>query len=242
MEDSALPEVSLTLGLPPVVRCLCDFNGEHQAPPDALVFDAPDVESRLVDFSGIVLPTGAETRAEALLAAGAACVFLGEAALLDSLVVDRLVARHGTERVGIYAPLRRQAVSWSFETVSNADFRVVTPSFCEPSWEVLRANGSGTGTLAAWWLKAMRQLGAGALLVRADIADDTELNLCATLVEEFGAALWLGPLHDEAPALADWVRYGQLRQLALPSELYARREDLLAEFAPATDIDSVAIA
>lgn len=238
MEDFALPEA----GLPLVVRCLCDFNDEHEAPPDAMVFDAPDIESRLANFSGVVLPTGTEARAEALLAAGAACVFLGEAALLDSLLVERLVARHGTERIGIYAPLRRQLVSWSFETVSNADFRVVTPSFCEPSWEVLRADGSGTGTLAAWWLMAMRELGAGALLVRADISDDTDLNLCATLIEEFGATLWLGPLQDETPPLADWVRYGQLRQLALPHELYAHREDLLAAFAPATDIDPVAIA
>ena len=138
-------------------------------------------------------------------------------------MVDRLVARHGAERIGIYAPLRRQAVSWSFDTVSNADFRVVTPSFCEPSWEVLRADGSGTGTLAAWWLKAMRELGAGSLLVRADITDDTDLNLCATLVEEFGAALWLGPLQGKIPSLADWVRYGQLRQLALRPEPCAPR-------------------
>lgn len=242
MEDSALPEAGLPLGVPLIVRCLCDINDEHNAPQDAMVFDAPDIESRLADFSGVVLSAGSETRAEVLLAAGAACVFLGEAALLDSLVVDRLVARHGTERIGIYAPLRRQAVSWSFDTVSNADFRVVTPSFCEPAWEVLRADGSGTGTLAAWWLKAMRQLGAGSLLVRADITDDTELNLCATLVEEFGAALWLGPMKDETPPLVDWVRYGQLRQLALPPELYARRENLLAAFAPATDINPVAIA
>ena len=151
------------------------------------------------------------------------CVY-GRSGAPRQLVVDRLVARHGAERIGIYAPLRRQAVSWSFDTVSNADFRVVTPSFCEPSWEVLRADGSGTGTLAAWWLKAMRELGAGSLLVRADITDDTDLNLCATLVEEFGAALWLGPLQGKIPSLADWVRYGQLRQLALrPAPCAPRR-------------------
>lgn len=238
MEDTASLETGLLLS----VRCLCDFAIGTDTPPDALVFDAPDIEPWVSHFSGVVLSTGSETRAETLLAAGAACVFLGEAALLDSQVVDRLVARHGGECIGIYAPVRRQAVSWAFDSVSNADFRVVTPSFCEPSWEVLRADGSGTGTLAGWWLKAMRESGAGSLLVCADIADDTDLNLCATLVEDFGAALWLGPLHGGAPRLADWVRYGQARQLALPSDLYAGHAELLAEFAPSDDIVPVAFA
>jgi len=207
-----------------------------------MVFDAPDIEPWVSYFSGVILPTGSEARAETLLTSGAACVFLGEAALLDSRAVDRLVVRHGTERIGIYAPVRRQVVSWSFDTVSNADFRVVTPSCCEPSWEVLRADGTATGTLAGWWLKAMRQLGAGTLLVLADITDDTDLNLCATLVEEFGETLWFGPLKDKVPLLVDWVSYGQLRQLALPPELYARRADLLAASVPGTNIGPLAIA
>ena len=242
MKDSVAPQANLPLSPPPLVRCYCDFDIEHEAPPDAMVFDAPDIEPWVTYFSGVVLPTGSETRAETLLASGAACVFLGQAALCDSRVVERLVAHHGTEHVGIYAPVRRQAVSWSFDTVSNADFRVVTPSFCEPAWEVLLADGTGTAALVGWWLKAMRESGAGSLLVLADIVDDSDLNLCATLVGEFGEALWLGPLHDKAPPLVDWVRYGQLRQIALPREIYACRENLFAELAPATDIDTVAVA
>ncbi len=189
---------------------------------DEFVFDAPGLETQAAECAGIVLPEGNETRATTLLAAGAPRVYLGGAVLLDSTLVERLVAAYGTERIGIYAPLRRQTVSWSFETVSNADFKTVTPSHCEPAWEVLWADGSGTGTLASWWLKTMGELGASSFLVRVDIRDDTDLNLCAGLVEELGEALWLGPLTDPAPALAEWVDFGQCRQLALPVSLYAQ--------------------
>ncbi len=193
---------------------------------DDFVCDGPGVEAVAALCAGVILAGGDEQRAATLLAAGTDCVFIGEAALLDSTVVDRLVATHGAERIGIYAPLGRQTVSWSFETVSNADFKTVTPSHCEPAWEVLRADGSGTGTLAGWWLKAMRELGASRFLVRVDIRDDTDLNLCAGLVEDLGDALWIGPLQDPAPVLADWIDYGQCRQLALPAATYAQCADL----------------
>ena len=197
--------------------------------PDDFVFDAPSIEAVAALCGGVVLVEGDEQRATTLIAAGADCVFIGEAALLDSTVIDRLVAAHGAERIGIYAPLRRQTVSWSFETVSNADFKTVTPSHCEPDWEVLRADGKGTGTLASWWLAALRDLGPSHFLVRVDIHDDTDLNLCAGLVEEFGAALWIGPLTEPAPNLADWVDYGQCRQIVLSDAAYAQRATLLDE-------------
>lgn len=196
--------------------------------PDDFVFDAPGIEAVAALCGGVVLVEGDEQRATTLIAAGADCVFMGEAALLDSTVIDRLVAAHGAERIGIYAPLRRQTVSWSFETVSNADFKTVTPSHCEPAWEVLRADGTGTGTLAGWWLKTIRELGASRFLVRVDIRDDTDLNLCAGLVEELGNTLWIGPLLDPAPPLADWIDFGQCRQLALANTIHAQAADLLA--------------
>lgn len=195
---------------------------------DDFVCDGPGAEAVAALCAGVILADGDEQRAATLFAAGADCVFIGEAALLDSTIIDRLVAAHGAERIGIYAPLARQSVSWSFETVSNADFKTVTPSHCEPAWEVLRADGSGTGTLAHWWLKAMRELGAARFLVRVDIRDDTDLNLCAGLVEDLGAALWIGPLQDSAPCLVDWVDYGQCRQLVLSDAAFAQCAALLS--------------
>jgi hypothetical protein len=210
------------------VRRWLAWDGSTDLGADDFVCDGPGIEAVAAQCAGILLAGDDELRAATLLAAGAECVFVGEAALLDSAVVDRLVAAHGAERIGIYAPLGRQTVSWSFETVSNADFKTVTPSHCEPAWEVLRTDGSGTGTLAHWWLKAMRELGAARFLVRVDIRDDTDLNLCAGLVEDLGDTLWIGPLQDPAPYLAQWVDYGQCRQLVLPDVVFAQCADLLS--------------
>lgn len=204
-----------------VVRHLRQLADADASPigADDFVFDAAGVEAVAAECAGIVLATGGEQRAATLLTIGAPVVFLGEAALRDSAMVQRLAAAFGSERIGIYAPAQRQSVSWSFETVSNADFRTVTPSHCEPAWEVLLADGSATGTLVAWWLGALRELGASQFLVSVALDDDTDLNLCADLVERFGAALWLEPAAASAVAQADWVRYGQARQLVMPDEL-----------------------
>jgi hypothetical protein len=211
------------------VRRWIAFEDGAQVDADDLAFDGPGIEAVAALCAGVVLATGDEQHVATLIAAGADRVFVGDAALLDSSVVDRLVTKHGADRIGIYAPLRRQTVSWSFETVSNADFKTVTPSHCEPAWEVIRADGTSTGSLAMWWLKAMRGLGAARFLVRVDIHDDTDLNLCAGLVEEFGDALWIGPLTEPAPHLADWVEHGQCRQLILSDAAYAQRESLLGD-------------
>jgi hypothetical protein len=210
----------------PAVRRLVAFADGAEVGAHDLVLDAPGVEAVAALCAGVVVDPGDERRVATLLAAGADCVFVGEAALLDSAMVDRLATAHGAAHIGVYARLRRQTVSWSFEKVSNADFKTVTPSHCEPAWEVLRKNGDGTGTLAGWWLKAMRGLGASRFIVQVDIRDDTDLNLCAGLVEDLGDALWIGPLQDPAPVLADWIDYGQCRQLALPAATYAQCADL----------------
>lgn len=209
-----------------VRRCLT-FDDTAQVDGEDLVFDAPGVEAVAALCAGIILASGDEHRAATLFAAGADCLFIGEAALRDSTAIERLVAAHGADHIGIYAPLRRQSVSWSFETISNADFKTVTPSHCEPAWEVLRVDGSGTGTLASWWLAAMRDLGASRFLVQVDIRDDTDLNICAGLIEEFDAALWIGPLTDATPQLADWIDYGQCRRLALHPTAYTHYTSLL---------------
>lgn len=203
--------------------CLAEsFDPSREA---QFVFDDPTVEQCAGQCAAIVLAEGDEARAEALLEAGAPQVLIGEAALLDSGIIERLVARYGGERIGLYVPVGNLAVDWSFETVSNADFKVVTPSLCEPTWEVLRADGSSTGSHAEWWIGQMLERGAQTVLLRADIADDTDLNLCAGMVEKLGDQLWIAPLSTTAPPLADWIAFGQVRQLALPPALYQRRDE-----------------
>ena len=202
--------------------CLADRvdpAGEEQH----FVVDGPAVDGRAADCAAVVLVAGDEARAAALLDTGARQVLIGEAALVDSGVVERLASHYGGDRVGLYVPVRRQAVDWSFETVSNADFKVVTPSLCEPTWEVLRADGSGTGTHAEWWIGQMLERGAQTVLLCADIDDDIDLNLCAGLVEKFGERLWVAPRTHAAPPIAEWIAFGQVRQLALPPALYQLR-------------------
>lgn len=182
----------------------------------------------------VVLLGEPEEMAVALLNAGAKKVFLGEAALYDSTVVSRLVQAFGSERIGLHVPVLRQSVSWSFETESNEDFCVVTPSLCEPVWEVLKTNGECSGVRAASWINVMLQHGVSTLLLRSDLGDDTDLNLCAGLVETVGDKLWVAPLTDTVPAISDWINFGQVTQLALPAALYHRRHSLMPRDAVAS--------
>lgn len=221
-----------------MLQCLSSFDSAKVDTfgREVFVIDAPGAEDIAAVCAGIVMTeAGAEieTRARSLLAAGALQVLLGEAALADSSMVERLAISH-PGKVGIYAPVRRQPVSWSFETVSNADFKTVTPSYCEPAWEVLKADGTPTGTIASWWLKAMREIGATGFLVQAELGDDTDLNILAGLVEDFGVSLWVCPRGDDLSALPDWVSYGQCRQWVLPAHLFAQRDTLLADIFPSS--------
>ena len=213
-----------------MIRCACLASaGDIPADTDVdlFVLDGADVGAWLGTASAIVLPTGDESRAIALLSAGARQVLLGEAVLSDADLVPRLAARFGTARVGVFVPARRMEVRWSFDTVCNADFRVVTPSLCEPGWEILRTDGSATGIRVDGWLGELRKRGAARVLVQVDIGDDTDLNLCAGLVGKLGESLWIAPRQQHDPMLADWVAYGKATQFALPPGLFARRADLL---------------
>ena len=176
----------------------------------------------------VLLPDQGEARARALLQEGVPRVFLGEAALRDSTLVERLARDHGAGRIGLYVPARRMTVSWSFDAVSNADFKFVAPSLGAPAWEVLRADGSGSGTRAGWWIGAMMERGAAAVLLRVDIADDADLNLCAELHEQLGARLWLGPLQAQDSDFAAWVRWGKATRLAVPQALFESNPSLAA--------------
>ncbi len=210
--------------------CLARNSGEVTPVVPTFLQYTPRLPSipRAIVRAQIVLNTESEATAASLLDAGASKVFLGEAALTDSYLVPRLLRRFGATRLGLHVPVQRQSVSWSFETESNADFRVVTPSLCEPAWEVLKANGETSGIRASSWIDAMLRHGVQSILLRADIRDDTDLNLCAGMVETLGNKLWIGPLNDPAPPIADWISFGQATQIVLPVTLYHRRHALLA--------------
>lgn len=208
------------------VQVYCLREGPEDIPADVpvLVRDAPDVDAWGDNCQGILLPDGSETRAGELLDAGAPRVFVGEAALRDSGVIERLATRHGGARVGLYVPVRRMPVAWALDVQSNADFKVLAPSRGQAAWEVLYADGRGSGAEAAWWIGEMGQRGAQTVLLRADVTD-ADFNLCASLVEDWGERIWVASLQDPAPALADWIAYGQVRRIAVPPSLYAQRGD-----------------
>lgn len=178
---------------------------------------------------GVILPDQGEARARGLLEMDVPRVYLGAAALLDSAMVERLVRSYGSERIGVYLPAARMEVSWSMETQSNADFKTVTPSHCDPAWEILDDDGGRTGTLVHWWLGAMFERGAGSAIVRVDIRDDSDLNLCATLAEFWGDKVWFAPRSIAGNDFAEWVRWGHAARLALPfatlaADPYFRRQ------------------
>lgn len=219
--------------------CLARSHGEIERATPTLVHYTPSLAVGFISVvrAGVVLGAESEATAAALLDAGISKVFVGEAALRDASVMRRLLQRFGPERLGLHLPVARQAVSWSFDTDSNADFSVVTPSLCAPAWELLRANGEPAGLLAEGWVAAMVRHGVSSVLMRVDMRDDEDLNLCAGMVELLGDKLWLAPLAERNPAITDWIRYGQATQLALPSALYHRRQ----EFLPRTN-DAAALA
>ena len=171
--------------------------------------------------SAVLLPTEPLSRARELLAATSARIYLGHAALADSACVGRLAAQFGSARIGVYVPAKRMEVSWAIDTLSNADFKFMRPSVCEPCWEVLDASGERTGTHAAWWIGEMLAAGASSALVRVAMEDDADLNICAGLVERFGARIWVNPRDCSDAELTRWVQEGKVRQLALTADDFA---------------------
>lgn len=201
---------------------LCRWANPEEGPfaEPVFIFDGDSLPDDLTHVS-VVLRSAGRERARELVASGAARVLLGEAALLDGSLVETLSKELGAERVGVWVPARRLEVSWALDITSNADFRCVTPSCGKPAWEVLKSDGSRSGTEAGWWLGQMLERGASLALLGVDIADDAGLNLCAELVEQFGTRLWLTPLADPDADLLPWIQYGQARNLAIPgSESY----------------------
>lgn len=205
--NQAMPEITLHRWAEPE-------DGPFAEP--VFLFDSDDLPEELSHVSVVLRSAGLE-RARELLARGAERVLPGEAALLDSSLIEDLSREFGSERVGVWVPARRLEVSWALDLHSNADFRCVTPSYAKPAWEVLKSDGSGSGTDAGWWLGQMLERGASLALLGVDIASDTDLNLCAELTEQCGSSLWLTPLANPEADLLPWIQFGQARNLAIPN-------------------------
>ncbi len=191
------------------------------------LFDGDDLPEDLSNVSIILRERGAE-RARELLARGATRVLLGDVALKDSGVVASLAKETGVEKVGLWVPVRRMAVSWALDRESNADFSCITPSRGKPAWEALLSNGTPTGADVTWWIAQMFERDASMALVAADLHDNADLNICAEIAEQHDSRLWLTPLSRPDADLRPWVEFGGVRNLVLPAGEPCHAERLAA--------------
>lgn len=188
------------------------------APPDLPLFMLDDETGAPVCTGAhVVMERGDLARADTLLAAGARRVLLGEAALLDTALVQEAIARFGAQRVGLWLPARHMEVSWSINRESNADFSFIMPTCPVPRWELLLADGTGTGTDAAWFAREMARQGVEQLLLSLHQATEDDLGICAELSEEIGDRLWL-TFADAHGDPAEWIRDGGARQLVVNAD------------------------
>ncbi|PWB51979.1 MAG: hypothetical protein C3F18_08650 [Nitrosomonadales bacterium] len=201
--------------MPEITLCRWANAEDGPFPEPVFVLDGNNLPQDLSHASIVLRHAGGERACE-LVARGAERVLIGEAALLDSSLIETLVKALGAEKVGVWVPARRMEVNWSLDLYSNADFKCITPSHVKPAWEILKSDGSRSGTDAAWWLGQMLGRGASLALLGVDIADDTDLNLCAELEEQFGSQLWLTPLAVAEADLLPWIVFGLARNLVIP--------------------------
>ncbi|WP_303906448.1 hypothetical protein [Thiohalomonas denitrificans] len=180
------------------------------------LFDAGEPDSELTGCC-LVSPRADAPRIEALLAAGAEQVLLGESALYDSALFTEAIARYGGERIGVWLPVHRAKSSWALDTTSNADFNVVAVSNPVPRWLVLQADRTPTDVDAQWWAGQMIAAGCGTLLVSVEAPEDDDLLACAEMAEIAGERFWLDSGSDAVEELRFWTRYGQARRLVLPA-------------------------
>lgn len=183
---------------------------------ECFVYDSGEPEQALAGCR-VVAPRADAGRIDELVAAGAQQVLLGESALHDGALVSGAIGRHGGERIGVWLPVRRVAVSWGFDTTSNADFSVVSVTNPVPRWVVLLADRSATDVDAQWWSGEMIAAGCTTVLVSVAAPEDDDLLACAEMAEIAGERFWLDTGSADIEELRFWVRYGQARQLLLPA-------------------------
>jgi len=197
---------------------LARWASAEELPVEGICFveDHSDLPESLSGLN-VAMGAGSEARVAELLARDAERVLLGELALTDSAAVERLVAQHGGERIGIWVRSARSVISWTLDVEPpNAGFRCMMPSMGVAGWDVLKSDGTPTGTDAEWWIGQMLGMGVSMALVSIDM-EDKDLNICATLILNHGDKIWLSPRHEPNANLEPWVRWGQVRQLVLPT-------------------------
>jgi hypothetical protein len=201
----------------------------------AFMFDRGEPAARLSNI-GVVLESGGLAQARARLAAGARQVLLADAALRDISVIRSAVGEFGAPRVGAWLPVKRMEVCWSLDSQSNGDFKCMVPTNPQARWEILNSDARRTGTEVGAWIEQLTRLGITTVLISVDMQDERDLDLCAGLMERFGARLWFSPLSpfsSPGPDLGAWVEFGQVRQLVLPDSNAANAlaGQLMARFA-----------
>ncbi len=87
-----------------VLTCCLGPAGESGGDVPRIAYDGDAPSDR--SATGVVLIKGPEIRARELLQAGVPRVFLGEAALKDASIVERLAAEFGVARGGVFAPAK----------------------------------------------------------------------------------------------------------------------------------------
>lgn len=180
------------------------------------VMDNEDADIADVAERFVVAPQADADRIDALLAAGAAQVLLGDSALRDESLVRTALLAHGAERIGIWMQVHRTQMSWGLDTSSNADFSVVAVTNPIPRWVVLMADGSATDVDAIWWAEQMAAVGCATVLVSVADPEDDDLLACAEMAECLGERFWLDTASTDVEELRFWRRYGQVSQLVLP--------------------------
>ena len=181
----------------------------------SFVFDRGDDADGLMGRR-VVASAADGARIDALLAAGALQVLIGEAALRDAGLVAAAIERHGPERIGIWLRVRLAETRWALDRESNADFSFVSIASPVRRWLVLRADNSLTDVDALWWAGEMLQAGCAAILVSVSAPQDDDLLPCAEMAEVAGERFWLDAGSADVAELRFWVKYGQARQLVLP--------------------------
>lgn len=154
----------------------------------------------------VMLGTRGEAAARALLDAGYGGVLVGDAAVRDPSLLERLASAYGSERVGVALRAARLRVSWGLDSESNSDFRVMRPTHVVPDWEIVLGGAMRTGALVGWWLGQMFERGIGRATVTVDIADDADLNILAGLTESFGEKFAVGLRREDLARIEELVR------------------------------------
>jgi Histidine biosynthesis protein len=199
---------------------------------ECFVEDGPDLPESLAQLN-VSMGVGSEARAVELLARGAARVLLGELALIDNEAVERLVAEYGGERIGIWVRSTRSVSSWTLDAEApSAGFKCMLPSMGVAGWDVLMCDGTSTGIDAEWWVGQMIERGVSLVLVSNDLQDE-DMNICATLVLNHGDKLWFSTRLNPDVDLELWVRWGQVRQIVLPTPNTRDETELARIGAPA---------